>query len=95
MNEVHIGEPVAGLYRFQGPGAVKKMVSAVTISNGTGWSPDGRTMYYTDTLRYTVFAYDFDAERGEIGNPRVFYETDQAAKRPRRSHLPSLNRFSG
>jgi sugar lactone lactonase YvrE len=79
MNEVHIGEPVAGLYRFQGPGAVKKMVSAVTISNGTGWSPDGRTMYYTDTLRYTVFAYDFDMERGEIGNPRVFYETDQAA----------------
>jgi len=79
MNEVHVGMPQAGLYRFERPGAVKQMVSEVTISNGTGWSPDGRTMYYTDTLRYTVFAYDFDPGAGEISNRRVFYETEPAA----------------
>jgi sugar lactone lactonase YvrE len=80
MNEVHIGQPDAALYRFDRPGAVTAKIPQVTISNGTGWSPDGRTMYYTDTLRYTVFAYDFDPVSGDIANRRVFYETDPAAE---------------
>lgn len=79
MNEVHVGKPDAALYRFDAPGSVRRMVSDVTISNGTGWSPDCRTMYYTDTLRYTVFAYDFDAASGEIANRRVFYSVERAS----------------
>jgi sugar lactone lactonase YvrE len=75
MNEVNVGRPDAGLYKFTGPGHVEQMIPEVTISNGTAWSPDGRTMYYTDTLRYTVFAYDFDAATGTLANRRVFYET--------------------
>jgi L-arabinonolactonase len=76
MNEVHIGQPDGGLYRFDQPGAVSKWISNVTISNGTGWSPDGKTMYYTDTLRHVITAYDFDTVRGEPANPRVFCEID-------------------
>lgn len=79
MNEIRVGEPDAALYRFNGPGSVSRMISDVTISNGTGWSPDSRTMYYTDTLRYTVFAYDFDAASGEIANRRVFYSVEPSA----------------
>lgn len=79
MNEVHVGRPDASLYRLDASGLVTKMISGVTISNGTGWSPDGRTMYYTDTLRYAVFAYDFDAVTGELTNRRIFYETVPAA----------------
>jgi sugar lactone lactonase YvrE len=79
MNEVHVGAPEAGLYRFDAQGSVKKMISGVTISNGTGWSPDGRTMYYTDTLRYAVFAYDFDPATGDIENRRTFYEVEPTA----------------
>lgn len=74
MNEVEIGKPDAGLYRFNKPGDIKKMVSEVTISNGTGWSPDGKTMYYTDTLRYGIYAYDFDTASGEIANRRAFLQ---------------------
>lgn len=80
MNEVHIGKPDAGLYRFEGPGRVEKMVSEVTISNGTGWSPCGRIMYYTDTLRHTVFAYDFEEKTGSISNRREFYSVDPSAE---------------
>jgi len=80
MNEVHIGAPVAALYRFDRPGSVQQMIPEVTISNGTGWSPDGRTMYYTDTLRYTVFAYDFEIESGSISNKRVFFEAEPSAE---------------
>jgi sugar lactone lactonase YvrE len=79
MNEVHVGRPEAGLYRFDRPGEVTRMISEVTISNGTGWSPDGRTMYHTDTLRFAVFAYDFDPAAGTIANRRVFYEVEPTA----------------
>ncbi len=79
MNEVHVGRPEAALYRFDRPGKVTKMIPEVTISNGTGWSPDGRTMYYTDTLRFAVFAYDFDPASGVIANRRVFYEVEPSA----------------
>jgi len=79
MNEVRIGAAEAGLYRYEGPGRCEKMISGVTISNGTGWSPDGRTMYYTDTLRHAVFAYDFDPATGDIANRRTFYEVEPAA----------------
>ena len=80
MNEVHIGRPDAALYRFDRPGSVTRMIPEVTISNGTGWSPDGRTMYYTDTLRHTVFAYDFEPVSGAISNCRPFLEIDPASE---------------
>jgi sugar lactone lactonase YvrE len=83
MNEVEIGRPDAALYCFRCPGDVQKMIPEVTISNGTGWSPDGLTMYYTDTLRFAVFAYDFDPASGAIANRRVF-----AAFEPSANGLP-------
>ena len=48
------------------------MIDDVSCSNGTGWSPDGRTMYHTQSFRYAIHAYDFDAETGAIANQRPF-----------------------
>jgi sugar lactone lactonase YvrE len=45
-----------------------------TISNGIGWSPDDRTMYFTDTPARRIYAYDFDATAGHAANRRVFVE---------------------
>ena len=50
------------------------MQDNVIVSNGLGWSPDNRTMYYTDTFAYELYAYDYDAESGIISNRRVFAE---------------------
>ena len=46
------------------------------ISNGIGWSPDDRTMYFTDMLSRRIYRYDFDAATGGIANRRVFVEAD-------------------
>ena len=55
---------------------LEQMIENVTISNGIGWSPDSRLMYYVDSLRYTVFSYNFDLENGKISKRRVFFKSN-------------------
>jgi sugar lactone lactonase YvrE len=64
--------PTGAVYRFDPDRRITRMIDDVKCSNGTGWSPDGRTMYHTQSFRYAIFAYDFDAEAGTIANGRPF-----------------------
>jgi sugar lactone lactonase YvrE len=53
--------PLAGaLYHLDPVTRTLVEVEPVTVGNGLGWSPDGRTMYYVDTptRRIDAFAYD-------------------------------------
>lgn len=59
------------LYRLTADGQVTCMETGLTIANGMGWSPDGRTFYLTDTLRHTIYAYDYAPAVGLITNRRV------------------------
>ncbi|KAF7966641.1 hypothetical protein HWV62_37605 [Athelia sp. TMB] len=43
-----------------------------TDSNGLGWSPDNKTLYFTDSKANIIYAYDYDSETGAISNRRVF-----------------------
>jgi D-xylonolactonase len=52
------------------------------MPNGCGLSPDGRTLYFTDTLRRSIHAAPFDESTGTLGRPRVF------ARAPRDEGLP-------
>lgn len=79
MGEVQWDEPVGALYRLDAALNVTRMQDQVCCSNGTGWSPDGRTMYYTESFRYGIFAYDFDPASGEIANRRMFTTLDPDA----------------
>ncbi len=49
-----------------------RQAAGITVSNGLAWSPDGRTMYWSDTKAHTVYAFDVDAASGELGPRRVF-----------------------
>jgi sugar lactone lactonase YvrE len=64
------------LYRLDAEQRVTRMQDQVKCSNGTGWSPDSRTMYYTESFRYGIFAYDFDPVSGAIANRRPFVTLD-------------------
>ena len=60
------------LYRLDIDGSVHVMDTGFTISNGIGWSPDNKIMYFTDTMRSVIYAYDFDIATGMIENRRPF-----------------------
>lgn len=69
------GDPFQNsLYRLHPDRIVKVMETGVDVSNGIGWSPDNRIMYYIDSTPALIYAYDFDLETGEIDNRRVFVD---------------------
>jgi L-arabinonolactonase len=41
-------------------------------ANSTCFSPDGKTMYYTDTPTRIIYQYDY-SEDGKVSNPRPFF----------------------
>ncbi|MFG2605577.1 SMP-30/gluconolactonase/LRE family protein [Streptomyces sp. NPDC048514] len=68
------------LSRLTGDGTVRTVLPDVTVGNGTGWSPDGRLMYYVDspTRRVDVFDHDEDGVR----NRRPLTEIEEGAGFP-------------
>ena len=44
----------------------------VACANGTSFSPDGKTMYFCDTSKAIIWAYDYDIETGKASNRRDF-----------------------
>lgn len=40
------------------------------ITNGMGWSKNGRRFFLIDTLQHCVFAYDYDPDTGQLANRR-------------------------
>lgn len=65
---------VGSLYRFDPDHSVHKMEGPVQISNAICWSPDDTVMYFADSLKRTIWAYDFDSTAGTIENRRTFLE---------------------
>lgn len=62
------------LYRVGPGGEVVTVLPEVSISNGIGWSPDGRLMYYVDTPSRRVDVFDVDSETGLVARRRRFVD---------------------
>jgi sugar lactone lactonase YvrE len=44
----------------------------IICSNGPCWSPDGCTLYFADTARRAIYAYDYDPMTGKVRSRRLF-----------------------
>jgi D-xylonolactonase len=62
-------------YRFQGGKVMPSGISGIAITNGPAISPDGRILYWVDTLGGTISACDL-AEDGTLGPSRPFATID-------------------
>ena len=61
-----------GLYRLDPDRTVTRLDGGISCSNGPCWSPDDRTLYFTDTYARQMYAYDYDIETGAATNRRPF-----------------------
>jgi len=68
------------LYRFY-RGSLAPMDSGYVITNGPAISPDGRTLYHTDTLQKRIYAFDLGAD-GSLANKRLFVTIEDGAGYP-------------
>ena len=70
--------PTGALYRVGENGEIERRDAGITIPNGPATSPDRRTLYYTDTLGRTIYAFDLD-EHGVLSNKRPFINVQGTA----------------
>lgn len=68
----------AALYRYDRRG-LARMTGGLLTSNGLAFSPDGGTLYHSDTPRFVINRYDYDAATGTAENPRVFAQLEPTA----------------
>ncbi len=66
--DINEKNPVASLYRIENN--ITEILSGITISNGTIWSPDGKTMYYIDSPTRKIRVFDYGIEKGTIKSER-------------------------
>lgn len=66
-------EPATGeLVRLDPGPTATTVVGRVGLSNGLGWSPDGRALYFVDTTSGAIDQFDYDLSTGELGGRRPF-----------------------
>jgi sugar lactone lactonase YvrE len=70
----------AKLYRLDPDLTLHEAFGPVTNSNGIAWSPDGHTLYYIDTPRRELLAFDYAA--GQLRNLRSVIDTSHLDASP-------------
>ncbi len=71
--------PQAALYRWAG-GKLHRVAGDITTSNGLAWSPDARTLYWSDTKAHVVRAFDVDPLEGRLSRGREFARFEPRAE---------------
>jgi sugar lactone lactonase YvrE len=62
--------PTGNLYCLKEKFEFKR--TGIKVPNSLAWSPDGRTMYFADSPRHKIWAFDYDSASGEMSNERLF-----------------------
>jgi sugar lactone lactonase YvrE len=63
-----------GLFRVDPDGTVTRWAEGVGIANALAFSPDGRVLYFGDSLANRIDAFDVEPTTGALSNRRVFAE---------------------
>lgn len=75
--------PLARVYRLditRGSTRLVTLAEGVTVSNGLAFSPDGRTVYRSDTTSHTVWKAELSAATGEAGPWALMAAFDKRAE---------------
>ncbi len=70
------------LFCVQTNGATQILDEGFHLANGLGFSPNGRTLYVTDSVARLIYAYDYDPMNGRAFNRRIFVKVGDRAGLP-------------
>jgi sugar lactone lactonase YvrE len=65
------------LYRLDTDGGLTKLLDGIGVSNGMGFTPDRRRIYYTDSAKREIYLFDYDQDTGDITNQQLFVQTPE------------------
>ena len=68
-------DPLGTFYRVCGDGAARPFADEIRISNAVCFSPDGRALYFADSLSGRIMTCAYEPGAGPVGEPRVAVET--------------------
>ncbi|MEO0032754.1 MAG: hypothetical protein RIS94_2512 [Pseudomonadota bacterium] len=74
-SDIRDTHPYGTLYSLGADSVLAELDHGIAISNGPCWSPDNATLYFSDSLPYHIYAYDYDIETGRVANKRLFADT--------------------
>jgi sugar lactone lactonase YvrE len=78
---LHRRDPEGALYRLETDGRVTQLLGGIALANSTCFSPDGRTLYFADSLSGQVRAWDYAVD-GTLSNERLFADTQPLGSGP-------------
>ncbi len=81
--DMSLGAGAGSLYALEA-GALRSLHSGFITPNGMAFSPDGKTMYLSDSHPnvQTIWAYPYDTDTGTPHSPRVFVDMRPLPGRP-------------
>ena len=68
-------ERLGRLYRLDTDGSLTPVLEGIRVSNGMGFTPDHKQMYYTESRMWRIYLFDYDQRSGALSNRHVFAET--------------------
>jgi sugar lactone lactonase YvrE len=70
--DMALRQPSGSFYRIDPDRSWRRLFNGITVPNSTAFSQDDRTLYFADTPRHVIWAFDLDIDAGAIANRRVF-----------------------
>jgi sugar lactone lactonase YvrE len=83
LMDMAAGAALGRLYRFS-DGQLEAQLGGLIVPNGLAFSPDGRTLYLSDSHPdvQAIWAFDYDIDSGTPHHRRLFVDMRQHAGRP-------------
>lgn len=77
----HRHDPLGALYQLSGR-SLRELDRGFCVSNSTCFSPDGRWLYFADSLTRKILRYPYDIASGAVGQREVFIDTSPLNSAP-------------
>lgn len=74
--------PVGELYQLLPTGQLRTLERGIRVSNCLAFSPDGRTLYFADSLSHQIRRYAYDPVTGEASGMQLLADTTALGSGP-------------